>query len=257
MKHPYLILLMGLLSFTSKAQFDYRNDTTWYNEQRIAIPNDDFHSTLFSLEDSLSLFNLIHKLNQSRLLSIYAKGDVLTSCCIDIEKAKKEIRETNKNLKFYDLEMNWDAYLFDFLYPMASDIPIIDEYGDPIVITDEKGELHYVYEEDDTVFFSFPFLQEIRIVEQKVQGLNYFTKQPEDQISYEIERIIFASGFSRSTVSPMFSINFKLLILALQDEGYTLEDLDWYQFLKKRQFKGFRYYQETPLDGISREFSDF
>lgn len=246
------ICMTGSIAF---CQHNFREDTTCFRSQWIAVPNDSAHSFFFSSDDQKDLFSVIYQLNRAEKLSIYNAESFSNSCCFDNYVAERNALKDDSIRKYYDIEMGWYVTYTAFLSSFSHNQT--DENGEYIYYVDSlTGEEKVLRTRPDIVNFGINTIVEMRIHEKKNKFIekdpyDYSSDYEEDPEAMSIVEISFAAyDFVRT--KEMFTIDFDLFMLFLQGSDIDYENLPWYRMLMDKTYKGFRYSQSSCYDYVVR-----
>ena len=233
-----LLIFLLLIPLSSFSQYHYKADTSCYSSQHIAFKNDSIHRSFFSTENGMDLFQTVYYLNRKRLLDVSAENDFIASCCVEMFTDYKSalIADSTKHV-FFDLEMNWDVYIYGFLDLYGNRRRSLDEFYGNIEYSDPSFF--------DTTYFGFVSIPEIRI-EEKMLTEDDYRYEVFGETGMRIEQFGF-TAFDYSGSPELFWVNFDQFISALKRSDLKTEYLPWYDMLVNRKYGGFRY-KQTPCD---------
>lgn len=255
-----LLVSFSCLSVWIQAQYNYQQDTSCYRSQYIAVSNDSVHAIFFESEDATDMLSVIYRLNRMRLLWIEnATKDLSMSCCYErdyaIEETRKDTTMTPK--PYYDFEMNWEVWMYGFITYFGNDEYLYDEYGEPITKKGANGEEVFVMDKDDTAYYAFPWLEELRIKEVmrydvSWEGDGWEETEVATPIGMGVSNLAFvAKNWSDHEV--LFWVDFSALKRAMKKAKMNEDDYPWVKMLEDRSFRGFRYKQVDCRNPIDRD----
>lgn len=238
-----LIILVLLFPSTSFGQL---TDTTCIQLRWLALKQTAVNKDVFLLDskwnDSLDLVFTIKRLVESDKLNIYKQNEgprgsygVKSWYYIDYDQEMEEYRK--------DTSSFWakDPY---FEITVQSDVPLTDEYGDPVVITLPDGTQEYRYPAPDIYVFPSKECDEIRIKENRIY--NESTK------NYEFVAVglsFYFSGGRYSRGHEIFWVDLNELFSTLENKS----SYPWYTALINRNYQGFQYMQVSCYDDEIKE----
>lgn len=225
---PFLFLLT---SFCTHAQL---SDTTCIGARWIALKPSETNKDLFMIGDSASM----------RLDLLIVIKNLVDEGKMNIYKANEGPAWTKNWYRIpYDQEMEdlmkdpMREYVINHYFEMRyqSDIPLVDDYGDPILIYDSTTKMdHYVYPAPEIRLLTTLHCSEIRIRENR-----YFdTKTGSFQYKPVAMSFYFKDDNFREG-QEKFWINLNELFNVLEDK----EQYPWYDAILKQRYKGFQYMQ--------------
>jgi hypothetical protein len=225
-------MLIILLCFLPTLCLGHYTDTTCISARWIALKNNDINHGIFGqdsiLVDSMDIVNVIRKLVEAKKINLYhssgAPGDT------------KELSIFN-HLDIVDWYNSEVDSLFQsdpfFEISVQSDYPMVDEYGDPVIVTFPDGTQAFQYPPPHISRYTSGECQEIRIKEKYVSDL--------DHISSKFEPVAI-SFVVRGT--HLFWVDLQELWSQLdQNSNYV-----WMNMIKKQEYQGFQYMQRSCYD---------
>lgn len=136
---------------------------------------------------------------------------------------------------------NWRPF---FTFEYLSDIPITDEYGEPLTQLNEEGFEEYVYPGVDVIHYNTFDVDEIRL--REVMVFNYDTKVSAFQAKL---MCFYFQDYKQDAKYEMFWVDIDELFAALENK----EMYPWYLVLKNRTYEGFQFSQ-LECDGGGRKY---
>lgn len=229
MRITFLLIVSFILSFQSFSQ----SDTVCVNMRWISVKNTEYNAALF--DSVLSILVEIKNQVDSKKLSINSdsKYTFQSGKWYPIPDEEHHIlKETGDTI--------YSTYIHDYfeIYE-ESDYPIVDEYGDPIIITLEDGTNCFKYPPGTTHTIRVDEIYEFRIREER--AFNEETKLYEGE--FRATGMSFCMG-SGQGAQERFWINLDHFFNNLNSPETFL----WYSFLQNRQYIGFQYMQVSCYD---------
>lgn len=217
-------LILGLLiSFGSWSQAD----TTCIKTRWIVLKNTNQNEVLFKPETSI-IKTIRDQTHEFKLLPYHP------------ENSKFEYRPYRPS----PLGVHRSNYI-DYVYLDSSehvvviyaqsDVPFVDDYGDPLTTTDDDGDTIFLYEEPIRYIVDLDEICEIRIQEDK------------NSTEFEATKIGFYA-LVNFKVTEIFWVNLTQLSRNLTDPT----TYPWYSFIKNNQYSGFQYMQTSCYDDLIR-----
>lgn len=216
-------------------------DTTCIKSRWIALKPTKINQNVFLLDstvnENLDLVFTIKRLVESDKINIYnqnsspnGNSDINSWYYIDYNK------EMEENLK--DSFMYWskDPY---FEISVQSDYPMVDEYGDNLIVTLPDGAQSFKYPPPDIYIFPSRECDEIRIKENRI--LNDQTNE------YEFIPVGLSFYFNGSKYwrgHEKFWVDLNELFNALENKN----EFPWYETIINRKYEGFQYMQVSCYD---------
>lgn len=224
----YLIILLPFIGF-SQTKNDDCIKTRW-----IAVQNDSANQHLFDSKnkriDSVDVFQELKKLVEDLKLRIYSKSVGFNSDSEEMAVNYSRIVECwNKNL---DSMYKYDPF-FEFI--IQSDIPLVDDYGDPMIYTDSTGTQMYMYPNPERKRIILGDLYELRIREDKVNDQFVPTT-----VSFCVKR--------NRKVKSIFWVNLQDALNVAENEKLK----NWIQSILDKKYNGFQYMQSSCDDKFNR-----
>ena len=136
-----------------------------------------------------------------------------------------------------------DRYTNVFTIRIQSDIPYVDEWGDPLIREDEYGVQYFVYPDPEIHIINLLDIEEIRIREER----NY----------NELDRV-FEGEFRATGISFYVKNSYEtreLFWISLDELNEDLEnpiEYPWHSFIENREYVGFQYMQVSCYDDLIR-----
>lgn len=235
MNYSLPIFLITIFPFLGFSQL---TDTTCIQSRWIALKPNDVNENIFlsnrdSTED-IDLVFVIKRLVEKGELTIYTqdagphggKGWYY----IDYKQSLEDL-----------LKDSLDHWGYDFYFEIMqqSDYPLVDEYGDPMVITHPDGTQSFVYPPPTSYVFPSKICDEIRIKESRT--FNSKTK------SYEFQPVglsFYFKGNYSYRGHEKFWVDLNELFNALDNK----EKYPWYDVIINKQYYGFQYMQTSCYD---------
>lgn len=221
---PTLFLLLALSSFSQS-----QSDTTCFSRRWISLQKEG-NETLFDKEFILK----IHELVGSNELEIYSEsrdnetfGQWYPIPEIEVFLAPNEIDT---------LYLNKRTDYLEFL--VQSDIPLTDEYGDPMIKTLADGTQMYIYPPATVYPITLDDISEMRILEVR------------DESSVDTESM---KPYGISICRTDRYHNRELFWIKLDELSNALKDTpSWIQFITDKKYKGFQYMQTSCYNDMIR-----
>lgn len=236
----FIVISICCFGFESNAQYWYQTDTTHYSSQHVAIEIGELSPVPVWLKDSLAqemrdnsdFFDFIHKLNRVGVLTISNWQE--TKQPAHTPSQVSQLLESAVEIHYFDdPEYHFPYFFYRFLAYNGE--PMVHFDGTPIL--DDRGK--EVLRQPDTIDYYFERLVEVRIIET----FDYH----EQSKAPKIEMIGFVALDAFENYSELFWISYDDLMAALLIMDLDPEQYYWYQKLKARNYKGFRYKQD-PWD---------
>lgn len=236
MKHALPVLFISIIfPFIG---FNQLTDTTCIQSRWIALKSNEVNKDIFlsnrdSTED-IDLVFVIKRLVEKGELAIYTQDSgpygVKGWYHIDYQKSLEDLLKDSLD--------HW-SYNPYFEIIDQSDYPLVDEYGDPIVITSLDGTQSFVYPPPTRYVFPSKICDEIRIKESRT--FNSKTN------SYEFRPVGLSFYFKGSRYyrgHEKFWVDLNELFKALKNK----EKHPWYNAIIHKQYQGFQYMQTSCYD---------
>lgn len=213
-------------------------DTTCIQSRWIALKPTGTNIPIFGLDANLSqeldLVHVLRALLEQNKIQIYNQNIG--------NNGVREWYEINVQTEIMDFLESQNPQVwapFFTLYGPQSDIPLTDEYGEPLTVLTEEGFEQYVYPSRDVYFYPTKEVDEIRIKESRV--LNSQTN------TYEFKPVglsFYFKGGEYYRGHEAFWVDLNELVKAL--EGNT--NFPWYKPIYEKQYRGFQYMQVSCYD---------
>jgi hypothetical protein len=218
--------------------FGQLTDTTCIKSRWIALKPSNINKDIFlldsTLNDTLDLVFVIKKLVEEKKLKIYTQNSgphgLKGWYFIDYQK------EMEENLKDSMSFWNTDPY---FQITEHSYYPMVDEYGDPLVVTLPDGTQAIKYPPPNIYVFPSKKCDEIRIKEDWIY--NEKTKK------YEFVPVglsFYFKGGKYSRGNEKFWVDLNQLFNAVDMKL----NYPWYNALVNKKYQGFQYMQVSCYD---------
>ncbi len=124
---------------------------------------------------------------------------------------------------------------------IQSDIPLTDEYGDPMIFTHSDGTQSYLYPPAEVHVIDLDRITEIRIKEERVQNA-------EGDYFFQPTGVSFYMDYGYLGGRELFWISVNELFTSTAE----IEAYPWYPFIQNRNYSGFQYMQVACEDAIIR-----
>lgn len=223
-----LVLFFGLsIVLYSNAQL---TDTTCIKSRWLAVKNNKQNHPLFqyNLENiDESLLGQVKYFAEKNLLNIYS-----TRYNFNERQSWYAIPDVERHIDLYQNDTIITSKEDYFSISVQSDVPEVDENGEPMVTMSEDGTLYYLYPQAVVYEFTMKDIVEIRIKETRLDPQN-------SSENFEISGFSFCHNFN-GIITELFwidAIEFKRLL--------TSDHYFWYNFLFKNQYTGFQFMQTS------------
>lgn len=223
-----LVLFFGLsVVLHSSAQL---TDTTCLKSRWLAVKNNKQNHPLFQVNlDRIdeSLLGQVKYFAEKNLLNIY-------SARYDFNERQSwyAIPESERHIDLYQNDTLVTRKLDYFKISIQMDVPLNDEYGEPMIVELPDGTQSYLYPAPEVYEFTMNDIVEIRIKEMRADPKSSSEK-------FEISGFSFCHNFN-GIITELFwvdAIEFKRLL--------TSDHYAWYNFLFKNQYTGFQFMQTS------------
>ncbi len=227
-----IVLLLLFLPCFGIAQL---TDTTCISARWIALSPTEKNATIFGLDSTLA-----EEADLIRVIQRFVENNELRNY--------REEKDPNGNHEWYFIDYqkelhnaiddtnNWDDWRPYFtMYRPQPDIPIVDEFGEPMTMFNPAtGFEEYVYPTREVYYFATKQIDEIRIKEKRI--LNPSTNQYEFVpvgLSFYFKSDEFYSGYE------VFWVDLRELFKIIDEKN----KYPWYKTLSKKEYQGFQYMQ--------------
>ena len=233
MRITFLLIISFIFSFPSFSQ----SDTTCVKTRWISVKNTEHNAVLF--DSVLGILVEIRNQVDSKKLPINndSKYTIPRGRWYPIPEEEHQIlKETGDTI--------YSTYIHDYfeIY-QQSDYPMVDEYGDPIIVSLEDGTKCFKYPTGTTHTIRVDEIYEFRIREER--AFNEETKKYDGEFRATGMSFCMHSG---QLAQERFWINLDLFF----DNITSPETFSWYSFLQNRQYIGFQYMQVSCYDDLIR-----
>ena len=200
----------------------------------IAVKNDSLNNHLFDSNntriDSIQIFQEIKNLVELKKISLY-NGDAGFKASSSGQHIDHELIVEYWNHE-QDSAFQYDPY---FEFSIQSDVPLVDEYGENVIHTDEDGAQYFVYAPPTIVQIDLGDIYELHILEELT--LNEFEPT---KVAFCIKK--------RGSIKEVFWINLKSTFKATGNE--TLKH--WIKNIQDKNYSGFQFKQTQCNDEFNR-----
>lgn len=222
-----LVFVTLLFPFFGLTQTE--DTTTCIYARWIQLKPNDMNSSIFCLDSNLStqkdFISYLKTLVEMNKINIYSEKRLDDGSSewvyIDYQEEVLKARTDPQN------KNNWFPY-FSRLGP-EQDNPIVDEFGDPIIVTDETGWLHFVYPEREVYLLKTSDIHQIVIKE--IKNSNKKADEP-DFIPSDIG--FFITDEEGKRPSELFWVNIEELRNNIIEENHY----PWLDAINHSNYKG-------------------
>lgn len=216
-------------------------DTTCIKSRWIALKAKEINKNIFLLDstvnENLDLVFTIKRLVESDKVNIYNRNsspngnsDINSWYYIDYDK------EMEENLKDSSIYWSKDPY-FEII--VNSDYPMVDEYGDDLIVTLPDGTQSYKYPLPDIYIFPSKECDEIRIKEDRI-----FNDETNEYEFIPVGLSFYFKGSKYWRGHEKFWVDLNELFNALDNKN----EFPWYETIINREYEGFQYMQVSCFD---------
>jgi hypothetical protein len=222
------------------SQYWYKQDTTCYSSQYVAVEIGELSPVPAWLKDSLAhetrdstdFFDLVHELNREGLLNVYNWNRFIKP-----KQTPEEVNLLLENSRDIHSIDNPEFYFPFYFYRFIAHNNFMTSNDEG---SQQENELmNEITPLKDTLDFFFVRLDEVRILE--AFDLEDRSKKP------EILMLGFVGIDPSENYQELFWIDYKELLDAIQIKGLNAKEFYWYKILNARNYKGFRY-KQNPCD---------
>lgn len=231
MKKIFLLLLLPVFGYAQMT------DTTCIQSRWIACkPIDANHSMFPFAKDSIEKHDMVHlikELVELKKMKIYSRN---------------EGRDNTKGWSFIDYnseieERKKDSLIWDkdpyFEISVQSDMPLVDEYGDPVIRLTDDGFQEFVYPPAEVYVFATIECAEVHIKEER------FVNDATNEIEFRpVGLSFYFKGSEYSRGKERFWIDLDEFFNVLENK----ESHPWYNLIIERKYQGFQYMQTSCYD---------
>ena len=241
-----IFLLLSFLFFIGKSfgQWNYREDTTCYEIQKISIPYGELHDqevvSPLNMDDLFSYVVYLNLNSQLKIDNIQASERPILP---EFSEIVNGLHQKESIHKFFDYEMMTDVYAYELV--LHSDV-IMNDYGEPVIQVNESGDLEFVWSDPDTIIVTFYSISDIIITIQRT--LDW------DEQAIEQKSLSFVMTGPFGDKRAVFSVSLDSFMEKMSEHLVNVRvSLPWYEKLLNDNFRGFRYHQEPCGYGIATE----
>jgi hypothetical protein len=233
------LLLFMLIPFFGMAQL---SDTTCIQSRWIALKPTQVNALIFgsdtTLSEDLDLIHVIRVLVEKEELQIYNQKNRVKSNheWYEIE-FQNDIHDYINYMSDGDAPSKWAPFFT--LYGVQSDMPLTDEYGEPLTRLTAEGFEEYIYPPRDVYYYPTKEVDEIRIKENRV--FNEKTKKFEFQ---PVGLSFYFRGSDYYRGHEAFWVDLVELQKALKNNT----NFPWYKSIYEKNYQGFQYMQVSCYD---------
>jgi hypothetical protein len=234
-----IIFLAFFLPFVGIGQM---TDTTCIQFRWIALKPTEKNARIFLLDtlyrEELDMVNVIKRLTESGSIWLYHRGNEWN---LSNKWYPINYQEELENALRDSFSLAHDPF---FEIAQQSDVPLTDDYGDPLVITHPDGSQEFVYPHPEIFVFPAWRADEIRIKEERVWN------DASNRVEY---RAVGLSFFFRNRHSPSEGFEkFWIDLNQLYENLDNPERYPWYKALRSGDYSGFQYMQVSCFDELIR-----
>ena len=224
-----LVLFLVVLPFFSFGQV---SDTSCISARWISLKNDEFNRGIFGQDsvsvESIEMVSVIRRLVEAKKLNLYSSSGAPG------EKSQMSIFSHLDIVTWYNNEID-SASQYDPFFEIAieSDYPLVDEYGEPIIVELPDGTQAFKYPPPTITRYTSGDCDEIRIKEKKTIGLK------SNHVTFEPVAICFVVQGKE-----IFWIDLKEFWSALDPKS----SFTWKDKISNKEYVGFQYMQRSCYD---------
>ena len=212
-------------------------DTTCIQARWIACKPIEANSAMFPFaKDSIEkhdMVRIIKELVESNKMNIYSRNEGFNGTrgwnYIDYNS---EIDKRKKDSLIWDKDPYFEIWV-------QSDMPLVDEYGDPVIRNTDDGFQQYVYPPAEVYVFATIECSEIHIKEER------FVNDVTNEIEFRpVALSFYFKGSHYSRGGERFWIDLDTFFEALENK----ESHPWYSLISEKKYQGFQYMQTSCYD---------